>query len=96
MLSDALNAAGLAGKFDAVLSVQAAGIFKTSRATYQLALDAFDVPVGKVAFVSSNRWGIAGATAFGFRSFWVNRTGMQDEYPGLEPVAMVQNLGELT
>ena len=95
MLRDALNSAGLGGKFDAVLSVEAAGIFKTSPATYQLALDAFAVPVGDVVFVSSNRWDIAGAAAFGFRSVWVNRTGMRDEYPGLEPVAVVRDLAEL-
>ena len=96
MLRDALNSAGLSGKFDAVLSVETAGIFKTSPATYQLALDAFAVPVGDVVFVSSNRWDIAGAAAFGFRSVWVNRTGMRDEYPGLEPVAVVRDLAELT
>ena len=96
MLRDALNSAGLGGKFDAVLSVEAAGIFKTSPATYQLAVDAFAVPLRDVVFVSSNRWDIAGAAAFGFRSVWVNRTGMRDEYPGLEPVAMVRDLAELT
>jgi len=49
MLRDALNSAGLGGKFDAVLSVEAAGIFKTSPATYQLALDAFAAPVRDLA-----------------------------------------------
>jgi len=66
-------------------------------ARYTLAaLDAFAVPVGDVVFVSSNRWDIAGAAAFGFRSVWVNRTGMPDEYPGLEPVAVVRDLADLT
>ncbi len=96
MLHDALNSAGLGGKFDAVVSVEAAGIFKTSPATYQLALDAFAIAVSDVVFVSSNRWDIAGAAAFGFRSVWVNRTGMPDEYPGLEPVAVVRDLADLT
>jgi 2-haloacid dehalogenase len=96
MLRDALNSAGLGGRFDAVLSVETAGIFKTSPATYQLVLDAFAVPSSDVLFVSSNRWDIAGAAAFGFRAVWVNRTGMRDEYPGLEPLAVVRDLAELT
>jgi 2-haloacid dehalogenase len=95
MLREALNSAGLSGKFDAVLSVNAAGIFKTSPAAYQLALDAFAVATSDVVFVSSNRWDIAGAAAFGFRSVWVNRTGMRDEYPGLEPIAVVRDLADL-
>lgn len=93
MLADAVASAGLGGRFAAVLSVEAAGVFKTSPATYRLVLDAFRVAADEVVFVSSNRWDIAGASTFGFRPVWVNRIGLPDEYPGLEPVAVVRNLG---
>jgi 2-haloacid dehalogenase len=33
-----------------------------------------------------------GATAFGFRTVWVNRSNAPDEYPDFPPVAVVNNL----
>jgi 2-haloacid dehalogenase len=45
-----------------------------------------------VLFFSSNRWDIAGATAFGFDAVWVNRTEQPDEYPDLPPRAVVKSL----
>ena len=95
MLSDAVASAGLGTLLDAVLSVDAAGIFKTSPRTYDLVLPAFGVRPADVVFVSSNRWDIAGAAAFGFRPAWVNRAGLPDEYPGLDPVTTIQDLGAL-
>ena len=47
-------------------------------------------------FVSSNRWDIAGAMAFGFPSAWVNRTELPDEYSDLPPVAVMRNLDALS
>jgi 2-haloacid dehalogenase len=95
MLGAAVSSAGIARLLDAVLSVEAAGVFKTSPATYRLVLEAFEVQPREVVFVSSNRWDIAGAAAFGFSPVWVNRTGLPDEYPGLDPVAVVRDLGEI-
>lgn len=95
-LADALAAAGLDARLDAVLSASAAGTFKTAPAVYQLALDRFDVAAEAVTFVSSNRWDVAGARAFGFRPIWVNRTGAPDEYPDLPPHRVIDALGALT
>jgi 2-haloacid dehalogenase len=33
-------------------------------------------------FVSSNRWDVMGAAAFGFRTVWVNRSQGPAEYDG--------------
>lgn len=95
MLGTAVASADLTGSLDAVLSVDAAGIFKTSRLTYDLVLQAFAVRPTEVVFVSSNRWDIAGAAAFGFTPVWVNRLGLPDEYPGLKPEAVIPTLAEL-
>lgn len=95
MLADAVASAGLASLLDAVLSVDAAGVFKTDPRTYRLVTTEFGIGPDQVVFVSSNRWDVAGATAFGFASVWVNRLGLPDEYPGLEPVLTVQDLGAL-
>ena len=46
-------------------------------------------------FVSSNRWDVMGAVAFGFRAIWVNRAGLPDEYPDPPPSAVLRDLTEL-
>lgn len=95
MLRDAVASARLGALFDAALSIEAAGVFKTSPRAYALVREAFPVEPQEVAFVSSNRWDIAGAAAFGFTPIWVNRLGLPDEYPGLEPAMTVRTLAEL-
>ncbi len=95
MLNAAVESAGLADDLDAVLSVDAAQVFKTSPRTYALVLQAFSVAAEEVVFVSSNRWDIAGAAAFGFTPIWVNRLGLPDEYPELAPGAVVASLDQL-
>lgn len=92
MLEAAVASAGIGDRLDAVLSADAARIFKTSPGTYDLVRSAFQVPAEEVAFVSSNRWDVAGATAFGFACVWVNRAGAPDEYPGLEPAMVADDL----
>jgi 2-haloacid dehalogenase len=48
-----------------------------------------------VSFQSSNRWDAAGAAAFGFRTVWVNRNGLPDEYAEFKPAAVLPNLNGL-
>ena len=48
-----------------------------------------------VVFVSSNRWDVMGASAFGFRAAWVNRAKMPDEYADLAPERVLMDLGGL-
>jgi 2-haloacid dehalogenase len=95
MLNAAVASAGLGPQLDAVLSVDAAGVFKTSPRTYDLVLQAFSMSADEVVFVSSNRWDIAGAAAFGFHPVWVNRLGMPDEYPALKPGSMISTLSSI-
>jgi len=42
--------------------------------------------------VSSNRWDVMGASACGFRTVWVNRANMPDEYSGLPPPVVLSDL----
>jgi 2-haloacid dehalogenase len=95
MLNAAVAAAGLIGDIDVVLSVDAAQVFKTSPRTYELVLQALPIAADDVVFVSSNRWDIAGAAAFGFKPVWVNRLGLPDEYLELAPSAVIGSLSEL-
>ncbi|MET7242546.1 haloacid dehalogenase type II [Methylobacterium sp. EM32] len=95
MLDAAVSAAGLGAHLDAVLSVDPAGTFKTAPAAYDLAPEALGVAREGIVFLSSNRWDIAGAAAYGFAPVWVNRTGQPDEYPDLAPVRVIRSLDGL-
>src|SRR5262249_51899389 len=75
VLGGAVPAAGLEGSLDAVLSVEAAGIFKPHPSAYALATRRFACAPPAIAFISSNGWDIAGASAFGFHAIWINRAG---------------------
>jgi len=95
MLNAAVQSAGLAGAFDAILSVDAAHVFKTSPRSYDLVVRSLSVTESEIVFVSSNRWDIAGAAAFGFTAVWVNRLGLPDEYVDLAPSTVIASLEEL-
>ena len=95
MLQGAVEAAGLKGELDAVLSVDSIRIYKPQPAVYAMVTDAFGIAAADVAFVSSNRWDVMGATAFGFRCVWVNRANLPDEYPEFAPVQVVRDLRAL-
>jgi len=95
MLARAVEAAGLADLLDATISVDEIGLYKTAPQVYALAGARFGLQPAEVSFQSSNRWDIAGAARFGFRTVWVNRTGAPDEYRDLPPDRIVGGLDEL-
>jgi 2-haloacid dehalogenase len=80
MLADAVGSAGIAGLLDDVLSVEAVGVFKPDPRVYRLCTERFGVPANEMAFLSSNPWDAYAAREFGFQVFWVNRSGVPDEY----------------
>jgi 2-haloacid dehalogenase len=95
MLASAVEAAGIASELDAVLSVDRLKMFKPRPEVYALATAAFACQPAEVVFVSSNRWDAMGATAFGFRTVWVNRMRAPDEYGDCPAAAMVSDLSGL-
>jgi 2-haloacid dehalogenase len=95
MLQDAIASAGIGASLDAVLSIDDVGVFKTDPRVYQLAVDRLGAAVEDISFQSSNRWDIAGAAAFGFRTVWVNRTRQPEEYSDRPPTAVISTLADL-
>jgi 2-haloacid dehalogenase len=95
MLDPLVAASSLAPHLDGILSVDAAGIYKPSPRVYQLAVDQLALPAAEIAFVSSNGWDAAGAKAFGFTTFWINRYGLPVERHAPEPDYVVGSLGNL-
>jgi len=79
MLEDAARSAKIAGLLDAVLSVEAVGIFKPHPKVYQLAVDRLEMRPDQIAFQSSNAWDVHGAAALGLRAVWINRLGLPPE-----------------
>jgi 2-haloacid dehalogenase len=94
MLQAAVDAAGLAGDLDAVLSIDSLRMYKPRREVYALVTDRFKCRPGDVTFVSSNRWDVMGAMAFGFRTAWINRSGLPNEYADA-PGTILKDLSEL-
>ena len=95
MLDSAVTSAGLKPVLDACLSVDVLKTYKTEPKVYQMVLDHFEAEASDVSFQSSNRWDIAGAVAFGFRSVWINRSGAPDEYADLSPDRVLPSLAGL-
>ena len=95
MLAAAVSAAGLAALLDAVLSVDAIRMFKPRSEVYALVTRHFSIAPAEVTFVSSNRWDAMGATAFGFRTFWVNRAKAPAEYGDFPPAATAADLTDV-
>lgn len=96
MLGAAVDAADMAGLLAAVLSVEAVRAYKPRPEAYALVTEGFNVKPEEVVFVSSNRWDVMGASSFGFRTVWLNRAGLPDEYQHLAPPHEISNLGLLT
>ena len=95
MLRPLVDDSPLAAHIDAILSVDAAGIFKPAPAVYQLAVDHLHLPRDEIGFVSSNGWDAAGAKAFGFTTFWINRHGLPVERHAPEPDYVVGSLANI-
>lgn len=95
VLSDLVEHAKLDGLFEAVISVATAGTFKPNGRVYMQACSAFDAEPSEIIFVSSNRWDIAGSSAFGFTPVWVNRAGLPDEYAALPAQRTIRDLRAL-
>jgi 2-haloacid dehalogenase len=79
MLRGCIQSAGIGGMFDHVLSTDAAGTYKPDPRAYQLGVDAFHKPKEQILFVAFAGWDAAGAKAFGYPTFWVNRSGLPAE-----------------
>lgn len=95
MLGQAVQAAGLGDIIDDVLSVDAIGVYKPDPRVYEMAATHYRVFPQAISFQSANRWDIAGASRYGFRSVWINRAGAFDEYPDMPPAAELRDLSGL-
>ena len=85
MLERVIEHNGLSARFKAILSVDAVRIFKPSPRVYEMAVHRLGAAPHEIGFVSSNYWDAAGAKAFGFYVFWINRFRRPPEELGQSP-----------
>ena len=92
MLAAAVRSAALDQVLDEIFSVETVRRFKTDPSVYDLVTTAWRLYPSAVSFQSSNRWDIAGAAKFGFRTVWINRADQPDEYGDLPPELILPSL----
>jgi 2-haloacid dehalogenase len=95
MLAGAVTHTGIGDYVDAVLSVEAVGVFKPHPSVYDLPTKHFGVSHGEICFQSSNAWDAVAAATFGMRVVWCNRYGQRPERLTAEPDAEIRTLREL-
>jgi 2-haloacid dehalogenase len=96
MLGSVVRNAGLEDRFQHILSVDELRTYKPSPVVYRLAEDRLGLPREQIGFVSSNGWDVAGAKAFGFQAYWLNRSNLPAEVLGVVPDRIVRSAMELT
>lgn len=92
MLEAAVAHSALSDVIGDLFSVDSIGIYKTAPAAYAMVTTAYQLDPGAVSFQSSNRWDIAGAAKFGFRTVWINRQNIPDEYRDHGPALILPSL----
>lgn len=95
MLSDAITSANIQSHLDEVISVEDVSIYKPSSVVYELAENRLKVKREEILFISSNGWDAYGASAFGLKVAWCNRTNQPNEMLPGSPDIIISNLSEL-
>jgi 2-haloacid dehalogenase len=95
MFDAVVRNSGLEGLLEEHLSTDRVKAYKPDPRAYQMGLDAFGLGREEIAFVASASWDAAGAKAFGYPTFWVNRTGLPAEEVGVAPDASGTGMADL-
>src|SRR5262249_28882901 len=95
MIRASLEGAHLADSIDDFASVHDVRVFKPAPEVYEHALRTQGVGVDDIAFCSSNRWDVAGAAARGWRTYWINRLDLPDEYEAASNIVQLPSLAPL-
>ena len=95
MLDAAVRHTGIGGDLDAVLSVEAVGVYKPHPSVYELPAQQFGVSLPEISFQSSNAWDAVAAATFGMRVVWCNRYGQQRERLTAQPDVEIKTLSAL-
>ena len=81
--------------FEEIISADQLSIYKPSPLVYQLAAQTLQLDAKQILFLSSNPWDIAGASAYGFRSCWINRNSKAMDGLDITPELSITSLAEI-
>ena len=95
MLSPLVAANNMTHFFKNIFSVDALQKYKPRPEVYQHAVTSLGIPRESIGFVSSNYWDIAGATSFGFSTYWLNRHSIVPDELSVAPSSTLQTLSDL-
>ena len=95
MLDAIVSGAKLVGVFDAIISVEDAGVYKPHQKVYQLSVDRLGISASAISFQSSNAWDAYGASSFGMQVVWCNRYDQRRERLPGNPDREIKSLDEL-
>ena len=90
-----LGRAGVRDRFDLLLSVEDAGVWKPARPAYEHAAERCGVPIGELVLVASHPWDLDGAARAGMSTAWLDRTGTPYPAAFTAPTHHVRALPEL-
>lgn len=89
------GAAGIRGEFEALLSVEGAGVWKPARQAYEYAASACGASLDEMLLVAVHPWDIDGAARAGMSTAWVNRAGGRYPEYFTRPALVVSAMSEL-
>jgi 2-haloacid dehalogenase len=92
---DQLGNAGLADRFDAILSADQVQALKPRREAYELVGRTFGVPLAGVRLVAAHAWDVSGALAAGCAAAFVRRPGKVPSPLGAQPDVVGDDLHEV-
>ena len=95
MLTTLAENAGLKDFLSEIISAHEVQTFKPAPAVYENAARRLDYPLAACRLVSANAWDVAGASATGMATAWINRSDDPFETIGGEPDIVVSSLGDL-
>ena len=95
MLRAAGRSSGLADVFEAYLSTDSVRAFKPHPSAYEMGEHELGLDRREIVFAAFAGWDVAGAKAFGYRTFWVNRMNLPQEELGFSPDATGKDLNDL-
>ena len=83
-------------EFDAVISVEEAGVFKPHPGVYRKASKILNTEPCKIMMVASHSFDLLGARACGYRAAYVNRYDLPTEESNYQPDVTVKDFYELS
>ena len=95
ILETGISHSGLDNIFEFVLSTNDLETYKPDPRAYQMAIDSFRLKKEEILFVAFAGWDAAGAKAFGYRTFWVNRMNLPAERLGVSSDGVGSDLYDL-